>query len=381
MTSKIDHASSLARRALDLIDIPSVSRDESAVLGLLRTDLSANSTISYDRDAALVARVRHPSSVNQSLARGRPKPLLVLAGHVDTVPIEGNVPGRLDDGMIHGRGASDMKGAIAVILELVAGLASGAIKSCYEVAVVLFGREEISIVESALQPCLRSSPDLHSAALTVVMEPTGNAVELGCLGSINALVRFAGRSAHVARSWHGDNAVLRATNGLSKLGLPRYADVDLGGLAFREVLDVVGITGGSAANVVPHQAEVRINYRYGGHRRMDEAELALRLALEPAGGEVTVLSHSPAGLPPSDTSWAASLMSAGAGAVRAKQAWTPVAECGLFNMPALNFGPGEGRYAHTADEQVSVDALVHSYRVLARFLGERPTAPAVDKMR
>src|SRR5207248_9581347 len=119
-----------------------------------------------------------------------------------------------------------------------------------------------------------------------------NTIQAGCLGNLNARLVFHGRSAHSARPWLGDNAIMRAVEALAPLAKLEPHDVEIEGLVFREVLSVTEIAGGSATNVIPALASATLNFRYAPNRSPEEAEARLRELL--AGrGELELLGNSP----------------------------------------------------------------------------------------
>jgi succinyl-diaminopimelate desuccinylase len=329
-------AERLAARTLELIDIPSESRGEARLAAHVGGLLAARDL----GDGCVLAE-----------KAGR----VLLAGHLDTVPAQGNVPGRRDGERVHGLGASDMKGALAVMIELAR---DGAPFDC-----LFFGREELPVAESALTPLLARERLRYD--LVVMMEPTANVVQAGCLGNVNATWTFHGVAAHSARPWFGDNAITRAAAGVTALAAHEPEPHQFDGLEFVEVASVTKISGGIAMNVIPGEATAHVNYRYAPGRTPEEAEA--RLAELCAGhGELRIDAHAPSGAvargPLVDA-----LIAAGDLEVAPKQAWTPVAEFARAGVPAINFGPGDPPQAHTRGEEISVPALVRSYRVLARF--------------
>jgi len=348
----------LAADAQSLIDVPSESRDEARILDLVRDRIAAAPGLSLidDGDGVLVALPqRRPST-----------PLVLLAGHVDTVPISGAAwPGRRQRDAIVGRGAADMKGALAVMLALAA---DGASSAEMDVGYLFFAREEIPIDESALLPAFDRSPVLGDAALAIVMEPTANQLEVGCNGNLSALVTVRGRAAHSARPWLGDNAIHAAIEALAPLADLPMRDVDVDGLSFREVASVTTIHGGVAGNVVPDRVEARVNYRYAPSQRPEQAEARLRELLGHHRVELTIEGNAPPGPVCLANPLVTRLRAAGRLEVRPKQAWTPVAEFGMVGVDAVNLGPGDPRYAHTDDEQVTVGALVRAHEIVSAFL-------------
>jgi len=340
----------LAARTLELVDIASESRDEAGLAAHL-TDLLPRA-----RDAG-------DTCVLAGVTERGDRPWVLLAGHLDTVPAQGNRPGRREADAVHGLGASDMKGGLAVMVEL--ALAEPAGRTA-DLGFVFFGREELPATESALQPLFEREPALREADLAIVMEPTANAVQAGCLGNINATWTFSGVAGHSARPWLADNAIHRAARGIAAI-----ADLDLPtetyeGLKFVEALSVTEISGGVARNVIPDSAAAHVNYRYAPGRSAADAEAWLREQCEPHGA-LEIVANAPSGPVPAGNALVERLRAAGNLALEPKQAWTPVAEFGLVGVDAVNFGPGDPAFAHRRDEQVSLAALERCYEVLERF--------------
>jgi succinyl-diaminopimelate desuccinylase len=261
--------------------------------------------------------------------------------------------------VIAGVGASDMKSAVAVIIEL---LLAGA-----PVTGVFFGREELPQSESTLTPLLAREPALREADLAIVMEPTANALQAGCLGNINATWTITGVSAHSARPWQGDNAIERAAAAI--VALHDAAPPDrrvLDGLEFTEVVSVTRIAGGIADNVIPDRVACHVNYRYAPDRGAADAEAHLRELC--AAGTLEITSNAPSAPVAVTEPLVRQLIAAGGLEIGPKQAWTPVAEFAAAGVPAVNFGPGDPAQAHKRDERVEIAALVRSARTLAAFL-------------
>ena len=231
---------------------------------------------------------------------------------------------------------------------------------------VFFGREELPVSESALTPLLEREPALRDADLVVVMEPTANAIHAGCLGNINARWTFHGRSGHSARPWLADNAIHRAAAGIDALAGVAPEPHEFDGLRFTQVVSVTGVEGGIATNVIPDRASAHVNFRYAPATSAEQAESLLRGWCEPHG-TIEVLSNAPSAPVATGNALVRALIAAGDLEVQAKQAWTPVAEFAAVGVDAVNFGPGDPRFAHTRDEQVAVEALVRSFTTLERF--------------
>ena len=330
----------LAARTLELVDIPSESRGEGPLVAHVIDVLRSGG-----------ASVRDLGDTCVLAGPGAP---VLLAGHLDTVPAQGNRPGRRDGERVHGLGTSDMKGAVAVMLELAL---AGARFDC-----LFFGREELPGDESALTPLLAREP--LDAELVVMMEPTDNAIHAGCLGNINATWTFSGRAGHSARPWDGDNAIHKAARGIAQLAELEPEEHEFDGLRFYEVVSATMIEGGIATNVVPDRATAQLNYRYAPGRSPQEAEARLA-ELTGGHGEIEVTSNSPSGPVPLGNPHVERLQADLPTAP--KQAWTPVAEFGMAGLDAINFGPGEPAQAHRRDESVRIEALVRAYRVLEAF--------------
>jgi succinyl-diaminopimelate desuccinylase len=330
----------LAERTLQLVDVPSESRSEGALVALVRELLPGDAL--FDDGEVLLY--------------GDPRAPIVLAGHLDTVPAQRNIPGRLADGVVHGLGASDMKAGIAVMIEL----ARAGLPARY----LFFTREEVPVAESPL-PAFFDSGLIADAGLAVVLEPTDCILHAGCLGNIQARVTFRGESAHSARPWTGVNAIHELVRGLAPLVRLEPLDVELDGLVFREVVSVVRVGGGIAANVIPAEAHVELNFRYAPGRTPTAAEA--RLASLVPHGELDVLSNSPSA-PPSLTNPLLGRLRELVPEVAPKQAWTPVAQFAEEGINAVNYGPGATAYAHRRDEQVPVANLERCYETLRAFL-------------
>ncbi|HWK25773.1 MAG TPA: succinyl-diaminopimelate desuccinylase [Solirubrobacter sp.] len=340
-------AERLAARTLELIDVPSESRAEAALAEHVARVLTGGGAEVRDLgDSCVLAR---PAGTS---------PRVLLAGHLDTVPAQDNVPGHRDSNRVTGLGASDMKGALAVMIELVLARVP--------FAALFFPREELPSVESSLTPLL--ARERLDADFVVVMEPTDNQIHAGCAGNINADWVFRGRSGHSARPWQADNAIHRAAIGVAALASAPINPVTFAGLTFHEVASVTRISGGIALNVIPETCTAHVNFRYAPGRTPQEAEARLH-ELTSGLGELTITGNSASGAVAVDHPVAQALIAAGDLAVAPKQAWTPVAEFSAAGYPAVNFGPGAPAQAHRRDESIDVAALARSYEVLEALCG------------
>ena len=357
--SSSDLASRLAETALALVDTPSESRNEAAIVDLVAAMIDTSPPSLLLDDSLVYVPDRRPG-----------RPLVVFAGHLDTVPHQGNIPGRVSDGAVHGLGASDMKGALAVMIHLARWLDSERPETTVDAAFLFFAREELTIDASPITGLLESSDDLRAADLVVILEPTANAIQLGCLGNLNADVTYAGTSSHSARPWLGDNAIHAAIKGLQGIASSPARQVSVEGLEFFEVVNVTGIEGGIARNVIPDEVVCHVNYRYAPNRSPASAEAELQELVGDASS-LDIIGNAPPARVVTDSKLVDRLRVASAAPLEPKQAWTNVAEFSAIGIDAINFGPGAPEYAHRADEMVDIDALTKSFNSLQRFLTSR----------
>jgi succinyl-diaminopimelate desuccinylase len=345
----IDPLPALAERTLALVDIPSESRSEGAVHGYLCTQVPMPRA--FDDGETLL------------YAKRSGKPLVLLAGHTDTVPAQGNLPGRRENGAVIGLGASDMKGGLAVMVEL--GRWAAETELAYDLALLFFPREELGPAENPLPNVFEQAPLIDEAKLVICLEPTDNTLQLGCLGNLNARVVFEGKSAHSARPWLGVNAIRLALDGLQPVLEAEPRDVTIEGLVFREVISVTQLQAGIAPNVIPARAEAILNFRYAPDRSPQDAEARVRALV---GRDVEILSNSPPAHVALGSPFVEELRRAGSFEVQPKQAWTNVADFAARGLDAVNLGPGGTRYAHAVDERVEIAELGRTFGALQRFL-------------
>lgn len=312
-----------------------------------------------------------------------PRPSVILAGHLDTVPLqEGDFPVLRSGGRIFGRGASDMKGALAVMIELWRRLDRAALP--LELVLVFYDREEGPIAQNGLLPLLAARPDLRRASLALCLEPTDLALQLGCCGSMHATFTFEGRSAHSARPWQGENAVTKAGALLAFLHEQKPREVRVAGasqsagdLVFREVMTATRIAGFTGRNVVPAKCEINVNFRFAPGRSLASAEEELSQLAARFGARCEVTDRAPSG----PVIAGHPLLVRGFSGVprEPKQAWTDVAQLAAQGIAAANFGPGEQAQAHQKGESCSEAALLHAYEMLSEFLSKPPAAEAATE--
>jgi len=350
----------LLARTAELVDIASPSRDEAAIVEVIEAELRAIPHLVVDRVGDnLVARTEF----------GRAQ-RIVFAGHTDTVPATvHNAAASIDGDRLSGVGSSDMKGGLAIMLELARTLDDPAVDCTF----VFYAREEISSAESGLGELFERRPDLLVGDVAILGEPTDGLIEAGCQGTLRVRVTMHGARAHTARAWMGRNAVHRLGQVLAALDAyePRRPVID--GCQFHEALQAVAISGGVAGNVVPDLATVTINHRFAPDRSGAEAEAHVRALLTPflEDGDTIELTECSAGaLPGLIHPLLASLVQRSGGEVLAKLGWTDVARFASHGVPAVNFGPGDNTVAHTAGEYLDRAPLERTWSILRALVDE-----------
>ncbi len=352
----LDLSTDLLTLTRAVVDVPSVSGDEAALADLVEAALRACAHLRVDRDGdTVVARTD----------LGRPR-RVVVAGHLDTVPIAGNVPSRVEGDVVWGRGTVDMKAGVAVLLSLAAALD----EPTTDVTWVCYDHEEVAAELNGLGRVAAAHPDWLAADFAVLGEPTDGGVEGGCNGTLRAEVVVPGVAAHSARAWTGVNAIHKAGEVLRRLEAYQPATVTVDGLEYREGLNAVLVSGGTAGNVIPDRCVVTVNYRFAPSRSVDEAAAHVREVL--AGFDVTVVDAAAGARPGLDDPVARGFVAAVLGATGrapvAKLGWTDVARFAALGIPAVNFGPGDPLLAHTADERCPVAQIEQVHAALRAWL-------------
>ncbi len=335
-----------------LVDIGSVSHEEQEIADAVETALSAFDHLEVTRRGnTVVARtvLGHDERV-------------VIAGHLDTVPVNDNAGARIEGDVMHGLGTCDMKGGDAVILKLAADL----VAPNRDLTYVLYEAEEVASVHNGLRKLAASDPELLAADFAILMEPSNAGVEAGCQGTLRAEVRAFGERAHSARSWRGVNAIHGAGELLDRLRAHEARRPVIDGLEYHEGLSAVFISGGVAGNVIPDECVVTVNYRFAPDRSAEEAEAYVRQVFE--GFEVTIIDLAPGALPGLDRPAARAFVDAVGGQVAPKFGWTDVAQFSTLGIPAVNYGPGDPMFAHKQDEHVKIPEIIACEETLRRWL-------------
>ncbi|WP_431237102.1 succinyl-diaminopimelate desuccinylase [Mycolicibacterium aichiense] len=348
------HADPIALTAA-LVDIPSVSRDEARIAGEVESALRAQ-TSGYEI-------IRNGDAVLARTNFGLPS-RVVLAGHLDTVPIADNVPSRFDADHLYGCGTSDMKSGDAVFLHLAATIAEPA----HDITLVFYDCEEIEASANGLNRIQRELPDWLTADVAILGEPSGGYIEAGCQGTLRVVISATGTRAHSARSWLGDNAIHKLGPVLDRLSGYQARVVEIDGCTYREGLSAVKIDGGVAGNVIPDAAQLTVNFRFAPDRSPDQALAHVREVFDGLDVHLEQTDVAAGALPGLSHPAAAALVAAADGMVRAKFGWTDVARFAALGIPAVNYGPGDPNLAHKRDERVALAQITAVAETLRRYL-------------
>ena len=339
-----------------ICDIESVSGNEKELADAIESALAKYSHLEVIRDGdAIVARTNFGHATR-----------VVIAGHIDTVPVANNLPVKLlpmeREQVLWGRGTVDMKAGVAVQLKLAATLD----KTNTDVTWVFYDHEEVEASLNGLGRIARNRPDLLDASFAVLCEPSNAQVEGGCNGTIRVEVRARGVKAHSARSWMGKNAVHASAEILNRLNAYESQSVEVDGLVYRESMNAVLISGGMATNVIPDECVVTVNYRFAPSKSGDEAESHLRELFD--GFEIVMTDLSEGARPGLDRPEAAAFVAATGSEPKPKYGWTDVARFSALGIPAVNFGPGDPNKAHADDENVPVSQIFACEAALRTWL-------------
>lgn len=342
-----------------LCDIPSVSKDEQRIADAIEAALRDLPHLDVQRDGnAIVARTE--------LGRGE---RVVLAGHIDTVPLTDppNIPVQIVDGMLLGRGTTDMKGGVAVQLALAAAVT----EPTRDVTYVFYDCEEIEAEFNGLARLVRTHPQWLTADFAVLLEPTNGGIEGGCKGTMRVDVTARGVAAHSARPWNGHNAIHEAGTVLARLSAYEPRTVEVDGLEYHEALNAVGISGGIAGNVIPDRCVISVNYRYAPDRDTEQALAHVREVF--AGYDVELTDAADGARPGLDKPTARGFVDALGLPVVAKEGWTDVARFSALGVPAVNFGPGDPNCAHADDERCPADQITQAFEAMRGWLQQEVT--------
>jgi succinyl-diaminopimelate desuccinylase len=335
-----------------LVDIPSVSGSEQVIADAVEVALRKLPHLTVERDGnAVIART--------NLGRAE---RVVLAGHLDTVPIADNLPSHIEGDLLYGCGTSDMKSGVAVQLRIAATVP----EPNRDITFVFYDCEEVEARRNGLGRLARNHPEWLAADFAVLLEGTNAQVEGGCQGTLRAEIRTTGQRAHSARAWLGDNAIHKAAPILERLAAYEPQRPVIDGLEYHEGLNAVRIEGGVANNVIPDECLVVVNFRYAPNRSPEQAEAHVREVFD--GFDVVVTDFAAGALPGLSQPAAAAFIEATATTPNPKFGWTDVARFSALGIPAVNFGPGDPNYAHKRDEHCSLAAIEETEKRLRAWL-------------
>ena len=339
-----------------ICDIESVSGNETTLADAIEQALTGLGHLEIIRDGDTVVARTHLGRAQR----------VVIAGHIDTVPLNKNLPARFEtiDGVeyLWGRGTVDMKSGVAVQLKLAAELTTPNVDLTW----MWYDHEEVSAALNGLGRLARNRPDLFTGDFAILGEPSNSQVEGGCNGNLRVEIRTFGQRAHSARSWVGDNAIHKAAPILATLAAYEAREVEVEGLVYREGLNAVGISGGIAGNIIPDECMVHVNYRFAPSRSADEAEAHLRELF--AEYEITVVDRAEGARPGLDAPLAQNFLAAVGAQARPKYGWTDVARFSALGIPAVNYGPGDPLKAHADDERVAIRQITECEEGLRSWL-------------
>lgn len=335
-----------------VVDIESVSGNERALADVVEAALRRLPHLDVVRDGdTLVARTH--------LGRGE---RVVVAGHLDTVPVAGNLPSRLEGDLVYGRGTCDMKGGVAVALACAASLTA----PNRDITWIFYDHEEVAAEENSLTRVAREHPEWLAGDFAVLMEPTSAQVEGGCQGTLRFTLATRGTAAHSARAWLGHNAVHDMAEPLARLAAYQSRQVEVDGLLYREGLNAVSIGGGIAGNVIPDACTLTVNFRFAPDR--DEADAKEHCRQVFASHDLDFIDFALGARPGLDRPIAQEFLAAVGGEARPKYGWTDVARFSALGVPAVNFGPADPGKAHADDEYCPVADLYACRDALLRWL-------------
>ena len=349
----LDLSSDVVTLTQTIVDIESVSWNEEHLADLVEQALRR-------LDHLEVTRIGNSVVARTDLGR---EERVVIAGHLDTVPVNDNLPARNDGALLHGLGTCDMKGGVAVALRLAHEVPA----PNREVTYVFYDCEEIEGIHNGLGKVAAERPDLIEGDFAILMEPSDAVVEAGCQGTIRVDVRVPGEAAHSARSWRGVNAIHGAGEVLSRLNAYDARMPVIDGLEYHEGLNAVLISGGVAGNVLPHECVVTVNYRFAPDRSLDEALAFLTDFFD--GFEIEVMDSEPGALPGLGLPAAKAFVETVGGTANPKFGWTDVARFSALGIPAVNYGPGDPMFAHKRDEHVPIEQLRSCEQTMLTWLG------------
>jgi succinyl-diaminopimelate desuccinylase len=346
---------SLTETLFWLCKIPSLITEERQLCDAVAARLTASKLAAPVR--------RYGDSLVVPLTRGRSGPHVVLGGHLDVVRTEHDGPPRIEGERLYAPGAADMKSGLALLL----GLAETPPEKLPNTTLVFYAREEGPYEENELGPVLEQDQELRSVNFALMLEPSDNKLQLGCGGSVHARLDFAGKTAHSARPWQGENAIHKAAGVLARLTARTPVADEIDGFTWHDVMSATLGHGGRARNIIPDRFELNVNHRFGPSGALERSERAIA-ELVAGDAAITIVDRSPPAPPLRHHPIIAALADSGVRAIESKQAWTDVGRFAALGVPAANFGPGVQAQAHQRNEWTLLPALDEGFVILSRWL-------------
>ncbi len=345
----------LVQHTVNLVKIPSVIGNEKEIADYVESFLKM-----YLKNV-----IRHNNSLISFNDFGPDKKTITLLGHLDTVPGINEYTGQIIDGRIYGLGSSDMKGGLAVMISLIEHFSEK--ESKYNLIYVFYEKEEGPYEDNGLEPLLKNYEIIQKSDLAFALEPTNNKIQMGCLGTMHAWIKFKGKRAHSARPWEGENAIHKAYKILEKLYNYGKKEYDFEGLKYYEVMNATMVQYSGGRNIIPDEFKINVNYRFAPGKTVEQAKQDLIDFVE-GQAEVEFTDVSPAGKVCKDNQILKDMINRFNLQVEAKQAWTDVGRLSQYGIDAVNFGPGDTAQAHQKNEYIPIDNLVKNFEIFSKFL-------------
>lgn len=345
----------LIKYTVELVKIPSVIGNEKDIADYVESFLKKH----------LKNIIRHNNSLIGFKDLNPDKKTITLLGHLDTVPGINEYTGQIVDNKIYGLGASDMKGGLAVMMSLIEFFSDK--ESRYNLIYVFYEKEEGPYEDNGLEPLLENYDIIQKSDLAFALEPTNNKIQMGCLGTMHAWIKFKGKRAHSARPWEGENAIHKAYKILEKLYNFGKKEYDFEGLKYYEVMNATMVDYSGGRNIIPDEFKININYRFAPGKTIEQAKQELIDFVE-GQAEVEFTDVSPAGKVCKDNPILKDMISRFNLEVEAKQAWTDVGRLSLYKVDAVNFGPGDTAQAHQKNEYIPIENLIKNFEIYSQFL-------------
>lgn len=301
---------------------------------------------------------------NLIISNNKPnKPHISLIGHSDTVPaffkpyIKGD--------QLHASGASDMKTAVGIFLHLFKELYQSL---DYHLSVIVYDKEEMTPVTSnGLYECIKYHNDfMKSIDCAIIGEPTNNAIQIGCVGSLHMRLTVHGQACHSARPWNGENALYKALPLITYFSNLEPVKQRIFGVDFFDVIQLTESESEPGRTSLPGWWRTNINFRFSPNLIEVEAQKQLKAHVAKFTSISTDLELIDSVYPGKviETPLFELLTNLIDEPIEAKQAWTDVAQLTELGVPAFNYGPGLQAQAHQVDEYIHIPDIYKYHKKL-----------------